>query len=209
MYGRFLVGALCAQTLLGLSVGTAWAAPCVNPPVSAETIAQFKQNSRAFVAPSSDARTIEAFVRDLVGTDPSLAADFVKVAEGTTRRFHPAIAAGLAQAAIACSTVDQQGALLIQQAVAGFSDGEFQSAFAAVAGDLSTAATEAAQASAAASVGSVIVVNPNTGGKATTNPGGGGGTLTPITLTAAAVAVTANNNNTVANTAATPVSPTK
>jgi hypothetical protein len=181
--------------------------------VSAQSIGQFRSNPHAFVAPDSDTRTIEAFVRDLVGTDASLAADFVSIARETTPRFRTAIAAGLAQAAIACSTVDQQAALLIQQAVAGFQDGQFQAAFAAVAGDLSTAATDAALASSAASVGSVVVTSPSTSSRSTTQPGGGGTTL-PIQFTAAAISVTtpnggANNanNNGVTNTAATTVSP--
>src|SRR5437879_9295215 len=144
MRPRLVIEALCVQILVAISIGDAWAA-CVNPPVSAQSISQFKSNPQAFIAPDSDTRTVEAFVRDLVGTDASLAADFVRIAKETTPRFQTAIAAGLAQAAIACSTVDQQAGLLIQQAVAGFEDGEFQAAFAAVAGDLSTAATAAAQ----------------------------------------------------------------
>ena len=116
----------------------------MKPPASDQAISQFKANPQGLVAPNSDTRTIEATTRDLAGTDASLAADLVRVAEGTTPRFQTAIAAGLAQAAIACSTVDQQAAQLIQQAVASFQDGQFQASFAAVAGDLSTAATEAA-----------------------------------------------------------------
>ena len=212
MRTRLIVQTLFVQILLALSIADGWAA-CIKPPVSPQSISQFKSNPQAFVAPDADTRTIEAFVRDLVGTDASLAADFVRVAKDTTPRFQTAIAAGLAQAAIACSTVDQQAGLLIQQAVAGFDDGQFQAAFAAVAGDLSTAATDAALASSAASVGSVIVTNPTTSSRSTTQPGGGGSTL-PIQITAAAISVTtpnggANNPNTngVTNTAANPVSP--
>src|ERR1019366_3952854 len=106
--------------------------------------------------------TIEAVTRHLAGTDASLAADLVRVAEGTVPRFQTAIAAGLAQAAIACSTVDQQATQTIQQAVASFQDGQFQASFAAVAGDLSTAATAAATSFATGSAGSVVVTNPNT-----------------------------------------------
>src|ERR1700730_13044296 len=178
MRARLLVETLLVQMLLAISIGDVWAA-CVNPPMSAQSISQFRSNPHAFVAPDSDTRTVEAFVRDLVGTDASLAADFVAVAKTTTPRFRTAIAAGLAQAAIACSTVDQQAGLLIQQAVASFEDGEFQAAFAAVAGDLSTAATAAALSSAESSVGSVVVVNPGTG-TGTTTQFGGGGTNQPV-----------------------------
>jgi hypothetical protein len=183
---------------------------CVSPPISAQSISQFKSNPQAFIAPDSDTRTIEAFVRDLAGTDASLAADFVNAAKSAAPRFQSAIAAGLAQAAIACSTVDQQAALLIQQAVAGFQDGQFQAAFAAVAGDLSTAATVAAQAFAVGSVGSVVVTNPTGARDGITQPGGGSGTNVPITFTAAALAITTTTNpNNVANTAANTISTTR
>jgi hypothetical protein len=169
-----ILTALAAQLTLLFCLNPATAAPCIVPSVDAQAIAQFKANPQALVAPDSDTRTIEASVRDLAGTDASLASDLVQLAKGTTPRFQTAIAAGLAQAAIACANVDQQAALLIQQAVASFQDGEFQNAFAAVAGDLSTAATAAATASASSSVGSVVITNPNGSGKSSTNPGGGG-----------------------------------
>jgi hypothetical protein len=209
MRARFLVEILSVQILLAISVGDLRAA-CIDPPVSAQSISQFKSNPQAFVAPDSDTRTIEAFVRDLVGTDASLAADFVSIAKETTPRFRTAIAAGLAQAAIACSTVDQQAGLLIQQAVASFDNGEFQAAFAAVAGDLSTAATAAALSSATSGFGSVVVTNPTTSPRTTTQFGGGGST-TPIVITAAGLTVSPSNNlaNNVTTTAASQVSPTR
>jgi hypothetical protein len=213
MRAELLVKTLLVQILLAISIGDVRAA-CVNPPVSAQSISQFKSNPHQFIAADSDTRTVEAFVRDLVGTDASLAADFVRVAKEATPRFQTAIAAGLAQAAIACSTVDQQAGLLIQQAVASFQDGEFQAAFAAVAGDLSTAATAAALASATGSVGSVVVTNPTTSPGSTTQFGGsGGGTTVPVQFTAAAIGVsttnTNNNANSGTNTAASTISPTR
>jgi hypothetical protein len=213
MRAGLLVKTLLVQILLAISIGDVWAA-CVNPPVSAQSISQFKSNPHQFIAPDSDTRTVEAFVRDLVGTDASLAADFVRVAKEATPRFQTAIAAGLAQAAIACSTVDQQAGLLIQQAVASFQDGQFQAAFAAVAGDLSTAATAAALDSATSSVGSVVVTNPTTSpGPTTQFGGGGGGTTVPVQFTAAAIGVTTtntnNNANSGTNTAASTISPTR
>jgi hypothetical protein len=209
MRTRLIVETLCIQILLAISCGDVWAAACVNPPMSAQSISQFKSNPQAFIAPDSDTRTVEAFVRDLVGTDASLAADFVAVAKTTTPRFRTAIAAGLAQAAIACSTVDQQAGLLIQQAVASFEDGEFQAAFAAVAGDLSTAATAAALSSAESGFGSVVVTNPNTSGGSNTQPGGAG-TLQPIVFTAAALSIAPTGpTNGATNNAANTVSPTR
>ncbi len=160
----------------------------MNPPLDEKAISDFKANPKALISSDADTRTIEATVRDLAGTDAALAAQLVQVASGTSRRFQTAIAAGLAQAAMACSSVDQKSADLIQEAVASYDDGQFQASFAAVAGDLSTAATAAASASADSSVGSVIVTNPSK------SPGptpqfGGGGTLTPVQITSSAIAL--------------------
>jgi hypothetical protein len=202
MTTRIVSTALVGAALLAVSVTQGWAG-CLKPPASDQAISQFRANPQGLVAPNSDTRTIEATTRDLAGTDASLAADIIRVAEGTSPRFQTAIAAGLAQAAIACATVDQQAAQLIQQAVAGFQDGQFQAAFAAVAGDLSTAATEAAAASATSSVGSVVIVNPNTGGLANTKPGGGG--VSALVQITAPAAITATTNNP-STTAAAPVS---
>src|SRR3981189_129887 len=199
-----IVQALCVQVLLAVSVSQGWAA-CLNPPLSAQSITQFKANPQALVAPNSDTRTIEATTRDLAGTDASLAADLIRVAEGTNPRFRTAIAAGLAQAAIAWSTIHQQAAQLIQQAVAGFQDGQFQASFTAVAGDLSTTATEAATAFATSSVGSVIVSNPNGSSRSTVTPGGGGGVSALGQLSAPGVSIPSGPSTTTAG----PVSPTR
>jgi hypothetical protein len=131
----------------------------------------------------------------------------VQLAQGTNPRFQTAIAAGLAQAAVTCQTVDQNAALLIQQAVASFQDGEFQNAFAAVAGDLSTAAVAAATSSADASVGSVVIVNP-TGGRTPTTNFGAGGTTAFFQITTSA-AITPATTPTTTATSASPVSPTR
>lgn len=170
----FIAQALCIQLLLTFCASDVWANPCIAPPASAAAIQKFKANPDALIAPDADARAIEGVVRELTATDASLAAEFVRLAKKTSPRFQTAIAAGLAQAAVACTTIDQQAALLIQQAVASFENGEFQNAFAAVAGDLSTAATAAAAASAVSSVGSVVVTNPVTGTPPSTQFSGGG-----------------------------------
>jgi hypothetical protein len=209
MRTRLIAQALCVQILLAVSAGQGWSA-CLNPPLSAQSISQFKSNPQALVAPDSDTRTIEATTRDLAGTDASLAADLVRLAEGTVPRFQTAIAAGLAQAAIACGSVDQQAALLIQQAVADFQDGQFQASFAAVAGDLSTAATEAATASAIGSVGSVVVSNPNP--SRGSSPTSGGGSVLPtstVTVSVTLAATSSPTSNSPAATAADAVSPTR
>jgi len=198
--------ALFFQFLLASCVGHAWAAPCVAPPASAELIDQFKANPQSIVPQGIDTRAVESSVRDLAATDAKLAKDLVILAQSVQPRFRTAIAAGLAQAAIACSTVDQEAGLLIQQAVASVEDAEFQASFAAVAGDISTAATEAALASAASSVGSVIVVNPNKSPGTTKTPGGGGSlSLVEITVGTVKTATTP----TTTTTAASPVSATR
>ena len=205
MTTRIVSTALVGAALLAVSVTQGWAG-CLKPPASDQAISQFRASPQGLVAPNSDTRTIEATTRDLAGTDASLAADIIRVAEGTSPRFQTAIAAGLAQAAIACATVDQQAAQLIQQAVAGFQDGQFQASFAAVAGDLSTAATEAATAFATSSVGSVIVINPNGSPRSTVTSGGGGGVSALGQLTAGAASTTPNSTS---PTAAVPVSATR
>src|ERR1035437_475880 len=106
MRTRLIVETLCIAALLTISVNRGWAG-CLKPPAPDQAISQFRANPQALVAPDSDTRTIEATTRDLAGTDASLAADLIRVAEGTIPRFQAAIAAGLAQAAIACATVDQ------------------------------------------------------------------------------------------------------
>jgi hypothetical protein len=203
---RLMFKALFAAALLAIPVNDGRAA-CLTPPASDQVISQFRAFPQSLIAPNSDTRTVEATTRDLAGTDASLAADLIRVAEGTSPRFQTAIAAGLAQAAIACATVDQQAAQAIQQAVAGFQDGQFQASFAAVAGDLSTAATAAATAFATGSVGSVVVVNPNSSPRSTLTPGGGGGVSTLVQLTAPVLTVV-NTTGTSAS-AAVPVSATR
>lgn len=192
------------------------AAACITPPLSREFINQFKSNPQGLISSTDiDARTVEATTRDLAGTDPKLAPDLVHVAEGAKPRYQAAIAAGLAQAALACMSVDQQAALLIQQAVASFQDGQFQALFAAVVGDLSTAATAAAESAATGSVGSVVVVNPvGTSGANGLPAAAGGGVLAASSATGIFAVVgqstsSTSTTNPVGNTAATPVSATR
>jgi hypothetical protein len=211
-----LVQAMCVQILIAVFASPVSAA-CLTPPATSEAITQFKSDPQALVAPNTDTRIIEAVARDLAGTDASLAADLVRVASMTVPRFQTAIAAGLAQAALACANVDQQAALLIQQAVAGFPDGQFQTSFAAVAGDLSTAATEAATTAANNSVGSVIITNPNPGRSSTSTHGSGSVSQTSDVTTPSGLALadttapstTTPTAPTASSTAANPVSATR
>lgn len=214
MRNRLIARKLSASCLVACCAGLigtlpSHAAPCVAPPASDQAIAEFKANPQALVAPNADTRTIEATVTNLVGTDSSLAADFIHIAEGATPRFRTAIAAGLAQAAVACTSIDQQAARMIQQAAASFEDGDFQASFAAVAGDLSTAAADAAAASASTSVGSVIIVNPNNSPATTSSPRGGGSGLTLVQITATTASTGSTSAPSSSTTAASPVSPTQ
>ena len=95
MTTRIMSTALVGAAFLAISVAQGWAG-CLKPPVSDQAISQFRANPQGLVAPNSDTRTIEATTRDLAGTDASLAADIIRVAEGTSQRFQTAIAAGLA-----------------------------------------------------------------------------------------------------------------
>ena len=192
-------------------------ASCIKPPIADKAISDFKRSPQAIVAPSADTRTIEQVTRDLAASDASLATDLIAVAKGANARSRTAIAAGLAQAAIACSTVDQQAAQSIQQAVAGFDDGQFQASFAAVAGDLSTAATEVAAASASSSAGSVVVTNRNVAASRSTLPGsGGGGSVAALQLTSTGLNISSTGatdpltpTESLSSTAASSVSPTR
>ncbi|MGJ4892941.1 hypothetical protein ACQR0Z_27695 [Bradyrhizobium sp. HKCCYLS3077] len=198
--------AICAPVFV-LAASHAWAGTCVDPALSPAAIAQFKSDPKSLVAPENDTRTIENLVRDLVGTDAKLGADIIQLVPDTTPRFRSAIAAGMAQGAIACSNVDQEAALLIQQAVASLEDSAFQASFAAVAGDLSTAAVQAAAASATSAVGSVVITNPGGARIQTSSPRGGGGSTAIAQITSVGTSIRAiSGTNSTSTTAASPVS---
>ena len=141
-------GLAAVTAFSGNPMGTA----CMAPPLSFEAIDQLNLQSLV-LSFSTDGRAVEASTRDLAATEPQLAPDLVHVAQTAQPRLQRAIAAGLAQAELACLGVDQQ-------AVARFEDGQFPALFAAV-GDLSAAATDAAISAATDSAGSVVIINPN------------------------------------------------
>ena len=201
------VAPLSVLAFLAITGGPVSAA-CISPPVSPERISSFKSNPDTLIpSPTTDTRTVEAQTRDLAGTDGTLAADLVSIAEKQAPRFRTAIAAGLAQAALACSGIDPTASQQIQEAVASFNDGQFQASFAAVAGDLSTAATEAAAASAAGAAGSVEIVNPNTSSRTNTTSPQGAATRVPVRGAFAATGPVILSD--AGTTASSPVSPTR
>src|SRR5579859_1529850 len=114
MRTNYIAVVLIAPIVLAFCGGLAHATPCVAPPLSDQAIGQFKANPSAIVTRNTDTRMLEARVRELAGTDAALAVDLVHLAQGASPRFQTAIAAGLAQAAVACNNVDQHAALLIQ-----------------------------------------------------------------------------------------------
>ena len=159
------------SVVFGLPAVTAFSgnpmAACMTSPLSFEAIDRSKLNPQNLIpSPNADGRAVEASRRDLAATEP----DLVHVAPTAQPRFLGTIAGGLAQAELACHGVDQQ-------AVAGFEDGQFQALFTAV-GDLSAAATDAADAAATGSAGSGVIINPNRSLRSTSIPGGGGGSST-------------------------------
>jgi len=199
---------LVAQLVLAFSASQLMAKPCVVPsPLTDEAVSKFRSDPKSIAPADADARAIEGAVNDLASHDASVAPDLVRLAAQVSPSFKVAIAAGLARAALACSTIDQQAALLIQQAVAGFDDGAFQSAFAAVAEDLSTAATSAALSSATNGFGSVVVINKNSSAGSPKNPGGGG-SLAVFQINSGSVAGS-SRPGTGSSTAASPVSATR
>jgi|ERR1700722_3895918 hypothetical protein len=191
MRAKILFEVLSLASLLAVFV-TQVEAACL----TAQLINQFKLNPRTLIVADTDT---EGLVKDLVGSDASLATAVFHVAEATTPRFQTAIAAGLALAA------NQQAASLVQQAAASFPDGQFQASFVAVGGELSTAVT--ATASAAGSAGSVTVTKPNISSGSTLLRGYARGANVPIRLTFATAATTSgtNGNRTKATAAADPV----
>lgn len=205
---RGVVAAVACFVLLDVSAATA---ACIAIPASDADIKKFQANPSSIFTAASDNRTTEIVIRDLVSTDTSLAAGMVKLAEKSSSSSKMVIAAGLAQAAIACGASDPAAALLIQQAVANSPDGQFQVAFAAVAGDLSTAAAAVAAESAASAVGSVTVKNVNSSPRPQP-PASGAGSLPVVQITAGAAPITAVNGTAAdvpSKTSATPVSATK
>jgi hypothetical protein len=102
MRARLVVWALCAAIAVS-QVGTV----CPNPPVANQSIGQFISAPRALVASDSDTQKLEETTRRLAGTNAVLAANPVRFAEGTRGRFRTAVAACIAQVAIASGNVDR------------------------------------------------------------------------------------------------------
>jgi hypothetical protein len=148
------------------------------PPLSFQDLNKVKLNRQSTILSPGTDGPAGAASRDLAATEPQLAPDLVHVAQTAQPRFQGAIAAGLAQAALTCLGIDQQAALQVKRAVAGFEDSQFQALFTAVVGDLATAATSPAIPAATGSAGSVIIINPHRSVRGTSGPDGGGASLT-------------------------------
>jgi hypothetical protein len=191
--GIRLMGAVFGLVAVTALFGNPAVAACMIPPLSFEDLNKLKLTPQSLIpSPGTDGPTVAASTRDLAATEPQLAPDLVHVAQTAQPRFQGAIAAGLAQPALTCLGVDQQAALQVQQAVAGFEDSQFQALFTAVVGDLSTAATSAAISAATGSAGSVVIINPHRSVRSTSGPDGGGASSTN---TASVFGVTALNQS--------------
>jgi len=178
-----VMGIILMRVVLGLVAVTAIfgnqaAAACMMvPPLAFEDLNEFELNTQSTIlSPGTDGPAGAASTRDLAATEPQLAP--AHVAQTAQPRFQGAIAAGLAQAALTCLGVDQQAALQVKRAVAGFEDSQFQALFTAVVGDLSTAATSPAIPAATGSAGSVVIINPHRSVRSTSGPDGGGASST-------------------------------
>jgi hypothetical protein len=175
-----LMGVVFGLVAVTALFGNPAAAACmVVPPLSFEDLNKVKLNPQSTIlSPGTDEPAVTASARDLAATEPQLTPDLGHVAQTAQPRFQWAIAAGLAQAALTCLGVDQQAALQVKRAVAGFEDSRFQALFPAVVGDLSTAATSPAIPAATVSAGSVVIINPHRSVRSTSGPDGGGASLT-------------------------------
>jgi hypothetical protein len=150
-----------AAAVLLVSTSYGWSG-CLTPPISPDTIAAFKANPLSLLSdPRLDMRALERETRNLAAANAGLANDLIQLAASTGKVQQSAIAAGLAQAALACLANDVLAAQEIQLAVAKYENGAFQATFAAIAGDLDTAAISTATSAAASGNGSIIIVNPN------------------------------------------------
>jgi hypothetical protein len=169
-------GLVAVTALFGNPAVAVW---MMVPPLSFEDLNKFKLNPQSTIlSPGTDGSAVAASTRDLAATEPQLVPDLGHVTQTAQPRFQGAIAAGLAQAALSCPGVDQQAALQVKRAVAGFKDSQFQALFTAVVGDLSTAATRPAIPAATGSAGSVVIINPHRSVRSTSGPDGGGASST-------------------------------
>ena len=172
-----LMGVVFGLVAVTALFGNPAAAACMMiPPLSFEDLNKVKLNPQSTILPpGTDGPAVAASTRDLAATEPQLAPDLGHVAQTAQLRFQWAIAAGLAEAALTCLSVDQPAALQVKRAVAGFEDSQFQALFPAVVGNLSlsTAATSPAIPAATGSAGSVVIINPHRSVRSTSGPDGG------------------------------------
>jgi hypothetical protein len=178
--GIRLMGVVFGLAAVTALFGNPAVAACIMiPPLSFEGFNRSRLNPQSIIpSPGTDGPAVAASTRDLAATEPQLAADLVHVAQTAQARFQGAMAAGPAQAALTCLGVDQQAALRVEGAVAGFEDSRFQALFTAVVGDLSTAATSPVFPAATGSAGSVGITNPHRSVRSAPGPDGGGASST-------------------------------
>jgi hypothetical protein len=126
--------------------------------------------------PSPDTRTVEASARYLAGPEPQLAPDLVHGAL-TGQRWFQGDCDGSYPGTPACLRADQPAALQIQQAIAGFDDGQFQ-ADSGSGGRSVEGGNRRSRSAATGSAESVVCINPNSSVRRTSGPGRGSSTNT-------------------------------
>lgn len=128
---------------LAASLGVAPAhAGCLTPPAGAEELDVFKKDPGALLTrfPLGSGSMASA-IRVMAASDAGVLGAIAGLVKTANKAQKSAIAAGLAQAALACRSQDPALALQIQEAVAGIDSPEVLAQFAAISGDTRTAAT--------------------------------------------------------------------
>jgi hypothetical protein len=117
-------------------------AACITPPASAEELDSFKNDPGALLKryPLASGSMTSA-IRFLAASDAGVLGAIAGLVKTATDAQKSAIAAGLAQAALACRAQDPALALQIQESVAGIDNDAVNTQFATITGDTTTAAT--------------------------------------------------------------------
>jgi hypothetical protein len=132
---------LAAPLILTLGAFPARAG-CLTPPASAEELDAFKNDPGGLLKrfPLGSGSMASA-IRILAASDGGVLGAITSLIKEASDVQKSAIAAGMAQAALACRTQDPALALQIQEAMAGVDNGAVLAQFAAITGDTQTAAT--------------------------------------------------------------------
>jgi hypothetical protein len=142
-----------APLILTLCAAPAHAA-CLTPPASADELEAFKNDPGGLLKrfPLGSGSMASA-IRVLAASDGGVLGALASLVKDASDAQKSAIAAGMAQAALACRTQDPALALQIQEAIAGVDNAAVLAQFAAITGDTQTAATGGGGAGGGAGAG--------------------------------------------------------